>query len=188
MTHIDSAWFLLVMYGMLLAPKIAGALVIAGHRKASRLYGGRRAFLLAFLVEIAFSVAYAPIMMIQQTKASLRAALTRSNGWAPQRRSAKAYGLGALLSMHWLETLLGVMLMIGLSSGLVSFWLAPIALSLLLSVPLSAISAWRMRSWLPKGLRLENPISLRPPAIQRKSQAARAGFAGHLKTTKMPAE
>ncbi len=60
MTHIDSAELLMVMYGMLLAPKLTGALVIAAHPKAARLYGGRAAFLSAFLVEVALSIAYAP--------------------------------------------------------------------------------------------------------------------------------
>ena len=188
MTHIDSAMFLLVMYGMLLATKIAGAAVIAAYPKASRVYGGRLAFLTAFVVEVAMSIAYAPIMMIQQTKAVVRAALTRSNGWAPQQRDARAYPLRTLIAFHWSETLLGLLLLAGVSSGLVSLWLFPIMASLVLAIPLSALSAWQLGRRLPKGLRLESPLSLREPAIQRKARAARTEFENDLAEPNIAAE
>ena len=188
MTHINSAMFLLVMYGMLLAPKIAGAAVIAAYPKASRVYGGRLAFLTAFLVEVAFSIAYAPILMIQQTKAVLRAALTRSNGWAPQQRDARSYPLRTLIAFHWSETIIGLLLLAGVIAGLVSLWLLPIMTSLLLAIPLSAISARKLGGRLPKGLRLESPLSLREPAIQRKARAARSEFKDDLAAQDIPAE
>ena len=186
MTHIDSAMFLVVMYAMLLAPKITGAVIIATHRKASRLYGGRFAFLSAFTMELALSIAYAPIMMIQQTKSVLRAIFTRSNGWSPQSRKTQAYPLRTLLGFHWLETIAGLLLLAGLLAGLVSLWLLPIMLSLLLAVPLSAASALPLGSRLPSALRLECPHTLREPGIQRKARRARDAFAVEL--ARMPAE
>jgi membrane glycosyltransferase len=180
MTHIDSAVFLLVMYAMLLAPKFTGAGIIMSHRKARRIYGGARAFVPAFLIELAFSVAYAPILMIQQTKSVARAILTKSSGWAPQRRDARAYPLRTLLSFHWLETLIGVLLCVGLASGLVSLWLSPIVFSLTFAVPLSAMSALRLSANLPKALRLESPHSLREPAILTRARAARSELATHM--------
>ncbi len=188
MTHVDSGVFLLVMYAMLLAPKIASAVVIASQRKTSRLYGGRLAFLSAFLVEVAFSIAYAPIMMIQQTKAVLRASLTRSSGWAPQRRDARAYSIGTLLAFHWAETLLGLMLLAGVLSGLVSLWLLPIVISLCFAVPLSALSAQALGPRLPLWLRMENPLTLREPMIQRKARAARSAVEAQLTAAEIPAE
>ena len=177
MTHIDSAVFLLVMYAMLLAPKITGAGIIFAHVKASRVYGGRLAFLSGFLVELALSVAYAPIMMIQQTKAVLRSLVSRARGWAPQRRHAHTYPLRTLVAFHWLETVLGVLLFVGLSSGLVSWWLAPIMTSLALAIPLSALSGLRLHQGWPKGLRMETPQSLREPAILRRARTAREEIA-----------
>ncbi len=189
MSHIDSMLFLVVMYSVLLAPKIAGAVVIGLDRRAVRLYGGRLAFLSAFLIEIALSVAYAPILMIQQTKAVIRSICTRSEAWSPQQRQARAYPLRTLIGFHWLETLLGLLLSIGLAVGLVSFWLSPIVVSLVLAVPLSALSSVPVSRRLPLGLRLETPLSLKEPPIVRKARAARIDMANYLeRSAKIVAE
>lgn len=90
MSHIDSAAFLVIMYAMLLTPKVTSALVIALRPGAVRMFGGKRAFGTAFLTEVALSVAYAPILMIQQTKAVLRALFTRREAWAPRTVKAPA--------------------------------------------------------------------------------------------------
>ncbi|MEX0366828.1 MAG: glucans biosynthesis glucosyltransferase MdoH, partial [Ruegeria sp.] len=134
MTHIDSAIFLVVMYAMLLMPKITSALIIAANGKAVRLFGGRRVFAGAVLTEIALSVAYAPIMMIQQTKAVMAGLLGRG-GWTPQQRTAQAYPMMTLVKFHWIESLIGGLLFLGLGTGLVSWWLIPIAASLAFAVP-----------------------------------------------------
>lgn len=93
MSHIDSTVFLFIMYAMLLTPKLAGAGIIATNGKAVHLFGRRRAFLGAFFVEVALSILYALIFMIQQTRAVLRAAFGRADGWAQQQRDAHAYQL-----------------------------------------------------------------------------------------------
>ena len=169
MTHIDSSIFLVVMYAMLLAPKITSAGIIIAHAKAVKLFGGRRSFLVAVLLELVLSVAYAPIMMIQQTRAVLRALFGRGSGWQPQQRTARAYPLTTLIKFHWVETLLGALLVVGLSAGLISWWLLPIMVSLLLAVPLSALSATTSRV-----LRLDNPLTLREPTIVARARTARA--------------
>ncbi|MEL7100594.1 MAG: glucans biosynthesis glucosyltransferase MdoH [Pseudomonadota bacterium] len=173
MTHIDSAVFLVIMYGMLLVPKLASAAVIAARPRAVRLFGGRLAFAFAVLTEIVLAIAYAPILMIQQSRAVLRALLARPEGWAPQRRQAIAYPLRTLLAFHWVETLLGAVLVFGIGAGLVSLWLMPIAASLLLAVPLSALSAVRVVQG-PMGLRMDSPLTLREPPIAAAARAARA--------------
>jgi membrane glycosyltransferase len=188
MTHLDSAVFLLVMYAVLLAPKITGAAIIALNRKAVRLYGGRLTFLQAFLSELLLSVAYAPIMMIQQTRSVLQGLLFRSGGWSPQQRKGRAYPLRTLLAFHWLESLLGLLLTAGVISGLVSLWLLPIALSLLLAVPLSALSALRVTTRMPRALRLDSPFSLREPAICIRARKERAQVAKTLDAAAIAAE
>ena len=45
-----------------------------------------------------------------------------------------------LVLCHALETVSGVALSVGILAGLVSVWLAPIAISLALAIPLSALS------------------------------------------------
>ncbi|MFK7764806.1 MAG: glucans biosynthesis glucosyltransferase MdoH [Roseobacter sp.] len=176
MSHIDSAVFLAIMYVMLLTPKLVSAGIILAHPKATRLYGGRGAFIAAFTAELALSIAYAPIMMVQQTQAVLRAALGRSGDWTPQRRDARAYPVLDLLRFHWLESLLGIILVLGLASGLVSLWLLPIAASLLLAVPLSALSAVPIARALPRALRMQSPLTLREPEIVRAARRNRGWF------------
>jgi len=184
MTHMDSAVFLIIMYAMLLVPKLASAVVIAARPRAVRLFGGRLAFAFAVLTEIVLAIAYAPILMIQQSRAVLRALLARPEGWAPQRRAAQAYPLRTLLAFHWVETLLGAVLALGIAGGLVSLWLMPIAASLVLAVPLSALSAVRVVRG-PRGLRMDSPLTLHEPPIAVSARLARASLQSGVPT---PAE
>jgi len=189
MSHIDSAVFLVIMYAMLLTPKIAGAAIIAFTPKATRVFGGHLAFLIAFLVEVALSIAYAPILMIQQTKAVLRAICTRSEPWSPQRRDARGYPLRLLIRFHWVETAVGLLLLSGLAAGLVSLWLVPIIFSLVMAVPLSALSGLNILRRTPEGLRMDSPHTLREPGIVTRARAERESFKGQLLGPKdMPAE
>ncbi|WP_299415416.1 glucans biosynthesis glucosyltransferase MdoH [uncultured Sulfitobacter sp.] len=188
MSHIDSAVFLVIMYAMLLTPKIAGAGIIAATPRAARLFGGPRAFLGSFLVEVALSVAYAPIMMIQQSKAVARALSTSHEAWAPQARDARRHSWATLLKFHWIETVLGTILLSGLVAGLISLWLVPIMLSLLLAVPLSAMSGVRVSPHAPAPLRLDSPNSLREPAIVKRAALERTRLQAALAAAKLPAE
>lgn len=183
MSHIDSAVFLVIMYAMLLTPKITGAAIIAANPKAARVYGGRRAFLAAFGIEVLLSITYAPIMMIQQTKAVLSAVFTRSDPWSPQKRDASGYPLLTLIKFHWLETVLGLLLLTGLAAGLISIWLVPIMFSLVLAVPLSALSALNIARYAPPVLRMDSPNTLREPAIVARARRARAVIKGQILQT-----
>lgn len=188
MSHIDSAVFLVIMYAMLLTPKLVGAAIIASRRKATRLYGGRLAFLGAVTVEIILSIAYAPILMIQQTRAVMRTALGLPQKWVAQNRTGQNYPLRTLIAFHWVETVFGAVLVIGLASGLVSWWLTPIAASLILAVPLSALSALPVARYLPEVLRMDSPHTLREPAIVRSARVERTRLRDMLDAPQVPAE
>lgn len=188
MSHIDSAVFLVIMYAMLLTPKIAGAGIIAATPRAARVFGGVGPFLGSFLVEVALSIAYAPIMMIQQTKAVVRAYTTGSEAWAPQSRDARQHSWGTLLKFHWLEMILGLLLLSGLMAGLISLWLVPIIASLVLAVPLSALSGVQISNRAPATFRLDSPYTLREPAIVRQAMRERERLSVALATPKAPAE
>ncbi|MEM1006982.1 MAG: glucans biosynthesis glucosyltransferase MdoH, partial [Pseudomonadota bacterium] len=140
MTETRHVLIILVMYAMLLAPKVLGvaALPLSGVRYSD--FGGRRRFLSSFLAEVVLSILYAPILMVQQMIAVFRTALGVQKGWSPQARDGGSYSLRTLILCHTLETVSGVALSIGILSGLVSFWLVPIAISLALAIPLSALS------------------------------------------------
>ncbi|MEM1351384.1 MAG: glucans biosynthesis glucosyltransferase MdoH [Pseudomonadota bacterium] len=173
MTHVDSTVFLIVVYGLLLTPKLVGAGIIAAHPKAIRLYGGRACFLSAFTVEVLLSIAYAPILMVQQCRAVMRSMAGSPLVWRTQNRGATHYSLLDLLTFHWIETTLGLVLTAGLLSGLVSLWLTPIAGSLLLSVPLSALSSVPVTRALPEPMRMNSPLTLREPSIVTAARVQR---------------
>lgn len=158
---------IVLMYATLLAPKILGvaALRLTGARFAD--FGGPVRFAGAFLSEIALSVLYAPILMVQQMIAVVRTLLGLQRGWNAPQRTGGQYTLRTLLRCHALELVSGVVLLSGIVSGLVSLWLLPIAVSLALAVPLSAFSGWSI-----KGL-LRNSEDYAAPMITRAAQAYR---------------
>ncbi len=172
-SQIDSWVFLAFMYSMLVAPKVAGAAIIAATPRSRRIYGGRARFLTGFGFELAVSVAYAPILMVQQTMAVAMAIFGKGSGWTPQNRSTAGYPVGTLIKFHGFETAIGALLTLGLGLGLVSLWLLPIAASLLLSVPLSALGSLDLSRWARGGFRLETPQSLFEPPIVTRAYAAR---------------
>jgi membrane glycosyltransferase len=133
-----------LMYAMLLAPKLMAiaALPLTGSRFEE--FGGGWRFALSFVSEVVLSVIYAPILMVQQMIAVFRTLFGLQRGWSPQARSGGRYGLGTLMACHALETASGAALATGILAGLVSPWLLPIAFSLLFAVPLSAVSGLSM--------------------------------------------
>jgi len=163
---------ILLIYAMLLAPKMlaAAALPVTGSRFSE--YGGPVHFVLSFLSEVVLAILYAPILMVQQMIAVFRTALGLQRGWAPQARDGGSYSLRTLINCHALETVSGVALWAGILAGTVSLWLAPIALSLVLAVPLSALSGVktvnRIRNWMA------TREEFTEPQITRAARVARA--------------
>ncbi|MEM9249984.1 MAG: glucans biosynthesis glucosyltransferase MdoH [Pseudomonadota bacterium] len=174
MSHINSFFILLFMYGMLLAPKVFGALVIRRTGLRMRDVGGPGQFTLSLATEVILSILYAPIMMVQQTVAVARTALGFRETWAPQARRGTRYSLATLLRFHALETVTGLALIAGMATGVVSLWLLPIAVSLAFAVPLSALSGLRLTrfSWLSQ--QLGTPEVFNAPPIIRIAEAHRA--------------
>ena len=140
MTEARHVLIIVLMYAMLLAPKLLGvaSLPLTGARFGA--FGGGWRLTGSFLSEITLSVIYAPILMVQQMIAVFRTFLGLQKGWQPQARNGGHYGLGTLMITHALETLSGLALWAGILAGLISPWLIPIAFSLALAVPLSALS------------------------------------------------
>ncbi|WP_281994373.1 glucans biosynthesis glucosyltransferase MdoH [Ruegeria faecimaris] len=140
MSETRHVLIILVMYAMLLAPKVLGvlALPLSGVRYAD--FGGAGKFMTSFISEVILSILYAPILMVQQMIAVFRTILGIQKGWSPQARDGGSYGLRTLILCHTLETISGIALGAGILSGLVSIWLAPIAISLAFAIPLSALS------------------------------------------------
>ncbi len=148
------------VYAMLVAPKMLGILGTLIDDPALRTVGGPVRFLGSALLELALSIALAPIMMVQQVRAVLRTFAGIDAGWAPQRRAGERDGWRTLLAFHWLETALGVLLVAGLLAGQISPWIAPIAASLALAVPISALmQTHAFAGWLG------TPETYAPPGV-----------------------
>ncbi|MCA0856534.1 glucans biosynthesis glucosyltransferase MdoH [Phaeobacter italicus] len=131
---------ILLIYAMLLAPKLlaVAALPMTGARFSE--YGGGGRFSLSLMAEILLAILYAPILMVQQMIAVFRTALGLQKGWSPQARDGGSYSWRTLATCHALETVSGLILWAGIIAGVVSLWLLPIAISLVLAIPLSALS------------------------------------------------
>ncbi|WP_043768259.1 glucans biosynthesis glucosyltransferase MdoH [Roseivivax isoporae] len=181
MSRIDGVWFLVFIYVMLLLPKIVAAALLAQSRGVVALYGGAGRFAATTAVEIALAILYAPIMMVQQTVAVVRALAGAPNPWAPQQRGAAQYGWMTLVRFHWLETALGAVLLAGMFAGLLSAWLTPVAASLAGAVVLSRLSGVKV-SGAPGPFRLDTPLSLRAPRVERCARVERARIAKALET------
>lgn len=179
--------FLLFMYGILLLPKLVATTMIMSVRRIRRRFGGSRALLGGVLLEVVASVLYAPIMMIQQSMAVARILLGRPVTWAPQRRTAERFALRSLLRFHWIETVLGILLAVGILGGGISVWLSPIAISLAFSVPLSALSGLNISQLRFKYGRLNTPQSLHVPPIWARAQEARSEVEKQLKQASVAA-
>lgn len=186
MSSVNSMLILLFMYGMLLAPKIIGATVMWASSDMRRAYGGSLQFGASFLLEVFTSFAYAPILMIQQTVAVVRTFLGYSEKWEPQKRRGGEYSIGTLTKFHLMETVIGSALLIGMGAELVSLWLLPIAISLSLAVPLSALSSVNLvrNNWSRRQLGTPDEISV--PRVIALSQQYRAEMRGALEV--MPSD
>lgn len=173
MDVVHSTALLVFMYGMLLAPKALGAAAIGSRLRIADV-GGPVRFIASFVAELILSILYAPILMVQQTKAVMRSLLGLKVDWAPQARAGGNYSLWSLIKFHWLESIAGVGLVAGMTSGIVSLWLLPIAASLALAVPLSAVSGLRLTRFAATARALGTPEVYAAPAIIRAARAHRA--------------
>ncbi len=170
MSETRHVLIILVMYAMLLAPKVLGVLALPLSGKHYSEFGGGSKFLTSFLAEVVLSVLYAPILMVQQMIAVFRTALGVQKGWSPQARDGGSYGLRTLILCHALETVSGIALSVGILSGLVSIWLAPIAISLAFAIPLSALSGV---SSAPARRMVGMKEDIQEPAITRSARRHR---------------
>jgi len=114
----------------LLAPKLMSAGAARRSGIKMRDMGGTLQFLGSLVAEILLSILYAPIMMVQQTIAVIRTTIGYRETWLPQHRRGGRYGLFTMAKFHGVETVLGVLMIAGMTQGLVTLWLLPIAVSL----------------------------------------------------------
>ena len=170
----NGIYMLIFMYAMLLMPKVMGLTAMRATGVSARQMGGRLRFTGAILSEVILSMAYAPIMMVQQTVAVLRVSVGVKPAWVPQRRGTEGYPLCTVLKFHFVETFAGVGLTAGIVMGAISLWLSPIAISLLFAVPLSMLSGLDLSRWAWGRAQLEPPAPTAALPVIRRATAYRA--------------
>ena len=139
---VVSKWTVLgTMAVLLLAPKLI-AVAARPRPEGQRLvaYAG------SVLCELALSIVLAPTMMVQHVLAVARTFAGLDTGWAPQNRGGTRLPPLALLRFHGVEVATGLVLCTGIVAGFVSWWLAPIAVCLLVAPVLSGLTALRLAS------------------------------------------
>ncbi len=171
---LDGLLVLGFIYSMLLVPKVIGTFAMCFWRRTRADYRGWPVLVGTALIEILFSILYAPVMMVQQTIAVICAVFGLSRGWAPQDRGVVGCSWAQVFRFHIVETVTGITMMVGLALGAVSPWLLPIAISLTLAVPLSKLSGMRIADKALRVLRIDSPQDLREPRIVRQARDARA--------------
>ncbi len=140
MDTVSRLLILIVVFGLLLAPKVFALAAIVWRMRRLEAFGGPVRFFVSAVSEITLSFVLAPILMIQHVVAVVRAVTGFDAGWAPQNRQGGKYSVATLTRFHSLETITGILLTLGIGFQVVSLWIAPIAASLLMAIPISRLS------------------------------------------------
>ncbi len=156
---------------ILLLPKFLGLMNLLVNRALIGQWDGWSRVSVSMLVEVLLSAAIAPVLMIQQTRAVVRTLTGRAKGWQPQRRMAKSDTFRELARVHAIESLVGIGLLLGTVSGVVSLWLAPVMVGLVFAGPLSALVSRRSSYLFDRLGILSVPESISPPPIVASAQA-----------------
>ncbi len=157
---------LCLVYGMLVAPKLLGALRFWAMDPRLESAGGPLRFWASWVVEVAFSVLLAPLMMIQHIIAVLRTLAGVDTGWKP--RGDASIGIKGYLRFHLGEMAVGAAMLGIFAAGYLSLWLLPIAGSLLLAPLISALSS---REWKWAKALLLTPQEVMPPRVLQQHAA-----------------
>ena len=177
-----------LLLGMTLAalflPKLLGLVLVLFSRSERRAFGGAWRLCASVLVEVLFSALLAPVMMLFQTLSVGLTLLGRSVAWEAQPRGDRGVDWReALLRLGW-HTLVGAAWAGGVYAVTPDFfwWLTPIWLGLVLSLPLSVWSSRRSLGLALKriGLFLTPEETRPPPELSRLRQALQSelNFAG----------
>ncbi|SNS12694.1 membrane glycosyltransferase [[Luteovulum] sphaeroides subsp. megalophilum] len=137
------------IFGLLLLPKLMIAIeAIVTGRAAG--FGGAGRVLVSTLAELVFSSIIAPILMAFQTRSVLQVLLGRDGGWPTNNRGDGSLSVAqAWSASHWIVTwgLIGIGATYYFAPGLVP-WLLPVALPMIFSPLVIAITSKRSRSAL----------------------------------------
>ena len=133
--------FVISMF-MLIFPKFLGLIVYLAQNKWKEI-GGFFGATKSVLVEIVFSALSAPIMMMFQSKFVFDIFAGNDAGWNTQNRDETGTSLQEAVARHRWHTLLGIAttVIVWFYAHSLFWWMLPITVGLILSVPISMISS-----------------------------------------------
>ena len=125
---------------MLIFPKILGGIFVSFNDAKS--FGGVLGVWISFIFETLFSILMAPIMMLFQSKFIVEILLGLDSGWKSQNRTDET-SLFMAIKRHWVHTIIGgvTMFIVYKYAFNLFYWILPITLGLILSIPLSVFSS-----------------------------------------------
>ena len=129
---------------ILFLPKLLGVFLVLIKGEA-RLFGGVRRLFMSMILEVFFSILFAPIKMLFHSKFFFFALLGQQVEWGPQERSDVGTSWKRALRFHWGGTSMGLLwgTLILIVNPSFFLWLSPIVASFVLSLPLSV---WTSRA------------------------------------------
>ncbi len=171
---VRAMWVFIATMGLLLLPKLLGAITVLLRPVDRRGCGGPLRLLGGVVVETIIAGLLAPVAMITQTVDVASILLGRDSGWHAQRRDDGSLPPREAIRLYRRHTILGLAL--GGASYAVSLhlalWMLPVVLGLVLSIPLATITARRDigQAFLRLGL-LRTPEEARPPMVLARAEA-----------------
>jgi membrane glycosyltransferase len=128
---------------MSLAPKLAGMLDAAVSRGSMARYGGPVRFISGSLLEISFSVLFAPVASFRCAIFMIGLLFGRATIWNGQQRDVQGLSWATAIGGLWPQTLFGfalfTLLYVKAPGALV--WAAPLLLGLVLAAPFAVLTA-----------------------------------------------
>ncbi|PZU46063.1 MAG: glucans biosynthesis glucosyltransferase MdoH [Sphingomonas sp.] len=137
-----AAHILLLTILCLFGPKLMGVIWILADSHRLRQFGGGFVLLKSTLLEILLSILFAPVAMVNQTKALAGLTLGISSEWTAQSREAQGITLREILPRTREHLVLGlVLLSVALVNPVLALWLSPVTAGLLAAPWLIAFSS-----------------------------------------------
>lgn len=126
---------------VLLLPKAIGYLAGLFRRDIRQGLGPIR-LTLSVIVELLFSILFAPVFMMIHTRQLWEIARGKDSGWSTQQRDSHGTDWKLMFARHWFHSVVGVAVtgvLIWLETPLL-YWMLPTVVGLILAIPLSALS------------------------------------------------
>jgi len=171
---VRAAWVFVGTMGLLVVPKLLSYVALLLDPECRRGCGGAIRAFLSVVLETLISGLIAPIMMVIQSITVGEILTGRDAGWRPQRRDDGSIPFGQIVRRHAGHTAFGLFL--AWASYAVSWalflWMTPVIAGLLLSIPISALTAKRSLGVALRrlGLLLIPEERAPPPVLQRANE------------------